>query len=93
MSPETQPSPAEERRSRLVGLVEQQGFCTVAELSKVLGVSEMTIRRDARKLVREGRMRSVHGGVTMLPAAAIDGTDFRARSGRHSGAKQAIARR
>ncbi|WP_326566688.1 DeoR/GlpR family DNA-binding transcription regulator [Amycolatopsis rhabdoformis] len=87
------PEPARLRRDRLTGLVAEQGFCTVAELSRVLGVSEMTVRRDARLLVREGRMRSVHGGVTTLPASAIGGTDFEARSGRHRAAKRAIARR
>lgn len=85
--------PAHERRSRMLSRVEEQGFCTIAELSSAFGVSEMTIRRDARLLVREGRMRSVHGGVTTLPANAMDGTDFRARSGHVPGAKKAIARR
>ncbi|MET7991385.1 DeoR/GlpR family DNA-binding transcription regulator [Amycolatopsis sp. NPDC005232] len=87
------PEPAQERRSRLVERMEEQGFCTIAELSEALGVSEMTVRRDVRLLVREGRMRSVHGGVTTLPASAIGGTDFQARSGRHRAAKRAIARR
>ncbi|WP_326834442.1 DeoR/GlpR family DNA-binding transcription regulator [Amycolatopsis rhabdoformis] len=91
MVTEAQVSPAQERRIRLVSMVEAQGFCTVAELAVALDVSEMTIRRDARQLVGEGRMRSVHGGVTMLPAAAIDGTDFRARATRDNDAKRAIA--
>ncbi|QRP43427.1 DeoR/GlpR family DNA-binding transcription regulator [Amycolatopsis sp. FDAARGOS 1241] len=91
--PETQLSPAQERRSRLVALVAAQGFCTVAELADALGVSEMTVRRDARQLMGEGRMRSVHGGVTMLPAAAIGGTDFHTRAARNGDAKKAIARK
>ena len=42
---------APERRHRLVVYITEQGYCTVAELSRIFGVSEMTIRRDVSKLV------------------------------------------
>ncbi len=86
-------SSAHERRARLLAIVEEQGFCTIAELSGAFDVSEMTIRRDVRLLVHDGRMRSVHGGVTILPSSAMDGTEFDARADRRRAAKKAIARK
>jgi DeoR/GlpR family transcriptional regulator of sugar metabolism len=53
--------------------VAETGFCTIAELSVALGVSEMTVRRDTQLLVREGRIRSVHGGVTAVPRKRAGG--------------------
>lgn len=88
--PRGRPS-ADERRALLLTTVEEQGFCTIAELSALFGVSEMTIRRDVRVLVDEGRMRSVHGGVTLLASNAMDGTEFNARLARRREAKKAIA--
>lgn len=84
-------SSAQERRAELLELVAGQGYCTTLELSKALNVSDMTIRRDIRQLVDDGRLRSVHGGATLLPQSALTGTDFQARSGRMSAAKRAIA--
>src|SRR5262249_15368545 len=42
---------APERREKLVQYIADQGYCTIAALSEVLGVSEMTIRRDVLRLV------------------------------------------
>lgn len=82
---------AEDRRAQIIELVERQGFCTILELSQAFAVSDMTIRRDIRALTEDSQLRGVHGGVTMLPQAAITGTDFRARSSRMKEAKRAIA--
>lgn len=71
---------AEKRRAGIRAHVDQQGFSTVQELSAAFNVSDMTIRRDVQLLVNEGTLRSVHGGVTVLPPAAILGTDFGARA-------------
>lgn len=87
------PSPAAERRRRLLDLVEQQGYCTIIDLSSELSVSDMTVRRDVRMLEQKGYLRSVHGGVTVLPQAMMTGTDFRLRNTRMSAAKRAIARK
>jgi DeoR family transcriptional regulator, aga operon transcriptional repressor len=84
---------ADDRRAQLMEMVEQEGYCTIVELSKAFDVSDMTIRRDVRTLVREGRLRSVHGGVTVLPQNAMLGTDFRSRASRMGAAKRAVAHR
>ncbi len=55
---------AELRRLRITEFVRQHesGIVTVAELSQLLGVSDMTIRRDLAFLERQSVLRRVHGG-------------------------------
>jgi DeoR/GlpR family transcriptional regulator of sugar metabolism len=55
---------AEQRRLRIATYVRQQesGVVTVAELSQMLGVSDMTIRRDLAYLESQAVLRRVHGG-------------------------------
>ena len=82
---------APERRARLQRLVEDQGFCTIAELSHELGVSDMTIRRDIQRMVDDGLLRGVHGGVSALPQSALLGSQFSTRAVRFADEKRAIA--
>lgn len=82
---------APERRERILELVTHQGYCTILELSNALGVSDMTIRRDVQRLVGADRLRSVHGGVTILPQSALAGTDFGDRAARMAETKRRIA--
>jgi DeoR family transcriptional regulator, aga operon transcriptional repressor len=85
---------APERRARLLELVEEQGFCTTGELVRALGVSDMTIRRDAQRLADEGLVRMVHGGVSVLPQSALQGSgDYEERASRMATAKQAVGQR
>lgn len=86
-------SSAAERRSRIVQIVTEQGYCTVSELSSMLGVSEMTIRRDVGRLVRDGRLRSFHGGVGSISPQEMLGRDYSDRDQSMAPAKQAIAER
>lgn len=55
---------AETRRMQIVDLLRQQekGAVTIVELSKLLRVSEMTIRRDLDFLEARAILRRVHGG-------------------------------
>ncbi|MBB2958379.1 DeoR/GlpR family DNA-binding transcription regulator [Pseudoclavibacter helvolus] len=54
--------PAEARRADVVELVKRTGFARVADLSRELGVSEVTVRSDLTALEREGILGRVHGG-------------------------------
>ena len=54
------------RRRSILELVGQAGFISVTELTRRLGVSDMTVRRDLRKLERDTKVRVVHGGVSSL---------------------------
>jgi DeoR/GlpR family transcriptional regulator of sugar metabolism len=84
---------APERRARLLQVVEERGFCSTAELTVALGVSDMTVRRDAQKLSMSGRVRMVHGGVSALPSAELQaGREYEERAGLMAAAKVAIGR-
>jgi DeoR/GlpR family transcriptional regulator of sugar metabolism len=52
----------ETRRQRLLELVSRQGFATLDELVKALGVSESTVRRDLEALDLAGGVKRTHGG-------------------------------
>jgi DeoR/GlpR family transcriptional regulator of sugar metabolism len=54
--------PPEGRRSSILEWIEQQGTGSLAELSRALNVSEMTIRRDLEALERGGMIRRIRGG-------------------------------
>jgi DeoR/GlpR family transcriptional regulator of sugar metabolism len=53
---------AESRRRLLLDLIARQGFATLDELVKVLGVSESTVRRDLEALDAAGTVKRTHGG-------------------------------
>ncbi len=57
-----------ERHQRILALVEQRGAVSINELTEILGVSHMTIRRDVSKLEEQGLLVSVSGGVRRQPA-------------------------
>lgn len=59
--------PGAVRRRRLGELVLSHGFLRVADSSRLLGVSEVTVRADLSVLESEGTITRVHGGA--VPAA------------------------
>jgi DeoR/GlpR family transcriptional regulator of sugar metabolism len=58
------------RRSWIITAVRSAGFMSVLDLSRELGVSYMTVRRDLRKLEQSGEVRAVHGGVALPEGVA-----------------------
>lgn len=84
---------APDRRAHILALVEEQGFCSTAELVKALGVSDMTVRRDIQRMADKGLVRIVHGGVSVLPPSALEGSgDYEVRGPLMAGAKQALGK-
>ena len=61
----------ESRRRLLLDRIARQGFATLDELVKSLGVSESTVRRDLEALGHAGSVRRTHGGAMLAePFAA-----------------------
>ncbi len=58
-----------ERLEQISQLVDERGFLSVAELSDLLQVSEMTIRRDLEQLDRQKRLQRTYGGAASLRAS------------------------
>ena len=57
-----------ERLQRIVDMVNERGSVRVTDLSRLLDVSEVTVRRDLELLSREKRLQRTHGGaVSMHP--------------------------
>lgn len=86
-----------ERRARISQLVEEQGRATVADLSRLLCVSEATVRKDLAVLEREGRLLRTHGGATAgrSPGAGMPSRSelaFEVRERLHVAEKTAIGR-
>lgn len=53
----------EERRRRILAYLAERGSARIGELSRLLGVSTMTVQRDVRALAARGLVRRVRGGV------------------------------
>ncbi len=62
--------PSGVRRQRILRLLEEQGWASVRELARRLGVSRMTVHRDLRRLEEEGRVQRVRGGAVLVEAPA-----------------------
>ncbi|UCM86552.1 DeoR/GlpR family DNA-binding transcription regulator [Streptomyces marincola] len=59
------------RRDEILDALRETGFLSIAEVAARLGVSEMTARRDIRRLAADAEVLAVRGGV-VLPAGPRD---------------------
>jgi DeoR/GlpR family transcriptional regulator of sugar metabolism len=83
---------AAQRHKLIVEQVRTRGAVRVSELTGLLGVSEMTIRRDLESLAATGLLEKVHGGATLRSGLSADEPGFEAKSHRQLREKEAIAR-
>lgn len=85
---ETSPLP-EQRQARILAEVNAHGAARVSDLVALLGVSDMTIRRDIAQLAELGKLARVHGGaVSTSPRSEEPG--FAVKAQLNTGAKQLI---
>ncbi len=78
----------EERRERILTALQRDGRVLAINLSRTLGVSDDTIRRDLDALAEMGLLQRVHGGA--LRRAHVN-EDYTARRADATTAKQSIA--
>jgi DeoR/GlpR family transcriptional regulator of sugar metabolism len=64
-----------ERLDRIVTLVETHGYVSIQELSDLFAVSEVTVRRDLKRLQAENRLRRTPGGATSWATKVPDEPD------------------
>ena len=69
----------EERRQKVLELVNERGFAALADLAKELDASESTIRRDLDYWDTHGLVKRTHGGAVFRSNAP----EMPARSKRH----------
>jgi DeoR/GlpR family transcriptional regulator of sugar metabolism len=79
----------QDRRQHVLEQLDARGEVNVAKLSRVTGVSEMTVRRDLEALEREGLCRRVHGGAISTVSRGYE-PPFALRAGRLAQAKERI---
>jgi DeoR family transcriptional regulator, aga operon transcriptional repressor len=58
-----------ERQEQILARLNQNRRCSVSELSRIFGVSEVTIRADLQKLVGQNLIVRTHGGAVIAPRA------------------------
>jgi DeoR/GlpR family transcriptional regulator of sugar metabolism len=81
---------AGERRLRLLEQVAENQVIAVSDLARRFGVSEMTIRRDIRRLERDGFLRQSYGGATAHLTRSFE-LAINARALQHAQEKRLIA--
>lgn len=84
---------AQRRHELIVGEVRRRGALRVIELAALLGVSDMTVRRDLDALDAAGLITKVHGGATAPDHHSSFEPGFAANSVRNTDEKTVIARR
>lgn len=80
------------RQSSIIARARENGTVRVTELAPLLGVSEMTIRRDIDVLASDGLLERVHGGAKLPGALSTDEPGFERKLARQEREKEAIAR-
>ena len=80
---------AVQRQMRIMDEVARTGGARVSMLTRLLGVSDMTVRRDIDALARRGLVRRVHGGAAAGQGSS-DEPGFGAKVSRERQAKEAI---
>ena len=53
------------RQNEILASVRSRGACSIVELASELNVSDETIRRNIKPLVRQGLVEKVHGGIVL----------------------------
>jgi DeoR/GlpR family transcriptional regulator of sugar metabolism len=82
---------ARQRQALILERIRDDGAVRVADLVRLLGVSDMTVRRDLESLHEQGLLEKVHGGATARSGNALFEPGFAAKSALQQHEKQAIA--
>ncbi|MBO5415929.1 MAG: DeoR/GlpR transcriptional regulator [Clostridia bacterium] len=83
---------AEKRREKIIELINKEGRVKVSELSRIYGISEVTVRSDLEYLESTGSIKRVHGGAIAKDKLYID-MDVAERFTTNAASKKAIAQK
>ncbi len=83
---------ARQRQERILQQVRASGSARISELTALLGVSDMTVRRDLDHLAATGQLEKVHGGAVLRQDVSREPAFYTKRLLERS-AKHAIAAR
>jgi DeoR family transcriptional regulator of aga operon len=89
--PENSQMLIDERRQHILALVQNQGRVLVGELSRMLGISQITIRKDLEYLQSRGLVQRSHGGALRIQSNTLFDPTLQEKQKQHSEEKQRIA--
>ena len=81
----------EERRQHILALIQNEGRALVGDLSRDLGISQITIRKDLEYLQSKGLVQRTHGGALRIQSSALFDPSLQEKQRQHSQEKQRIA--
>jgi DeoR family transcriptional regulator, aga operon transcriptional repressor len=81
----------DERRQHILSLVQNHGRVLVGELSRNLGISQITIRKDLEYLQAKGLVQRTHGGALRIQSSALFDPTLQEKQKQHFQEKQRIA--
>jgi len=82
----------QKRQQQILNAVSQNTIIQVSDISRLLGVSEITIRRDLDYLEKQGNLERFHGGARLLEAESEEIPTFENKGESFVSQKKAIAR-
>lgn len=82
---------AQQRQAFILARLREYGGVRVADLSRDLEVSGMTVRRDLEQLEERGLLEKVHGGATAIPGGTAFEPAFATKARIEQAEKTAIA--
>jgi DeoR/GlpR family transcriptional regulator of sugar metabolism len=80
-----------QRQQQILEEIRKNGVGSIAELSQLYAVSEMTIRRDLMILEEEGHIKRTHGGALLLNTPTVE-PRYAAKQKLHASHKESLAR-
>jgi DeoR family ulaG and ulaABCDEF operon transcriptional repressor len=83
---------AAERRAMVLRLLRQDGIAPIADIRRLSGASEATVRRDLAQMAAEGLIERVRGGAAAAAARPLE-VPLEERAGLAAEKKRRIARR
>lgn len=78
-----------QRHTRILELIGERGKVEVSELSRLFGISEVTIRNDLKGLHQRGLVRRAHGGAVRVDTISVDAS-LKEKAALHSEEKHRI---
>lgn len=81
----------QERLDKIIDIVDNQDVATVSNLARMIGVSEMTIRRDLNELDVAGKVLRIHGGAQSIANSQTIEKNFSEKREIHVEEKKEVA--
>lgn len=88
---ESDPMLIEERRQHILTIAHNEGRVRVRDLSKALGISQITIRKDLDHLQSKGLLQRSHGGALPAQPGALFDPSLQEKEKSHHSEKERIA--